>query len=334
MRTVVTGAGLVGCHTARELTDAGHQVLLLDARPEPGYLAAVAGPQPELARRDVTDVDRLTEDLRAWRAEAIVHTAALVGPKADANPFLAYWVNTGGTAAVAEAARRAGVTRLVHISSLAVYDWDALPTGGARSVPETGPTSARTVYGGSKLAAEVVVTGYAAQGCFRATILRLAGVFGPGLYSGGSLLGSTLQRLVAAARQGQRAVVGRVLEGHEYLYAADAGRAARLALDALDRTSTQDARVYNIGTGRMHLAGDIAAAIQASVPGATVVPRPGPAPAGLPLDVTRARRELGFQPQWDIRLGVAALAGFLLLNGSIFDGAAAATVSVSGGVRR
>ena len=329
MRAVVTGAGLVGCHAARELIDAGHEVLLLDARPEPDYLSAVVGSQPELARRDVTDVEGLTADLRAWRAEAILHTAALIGQKADANPFLAYWVNTGGTAAVAEAARRAGVTRLVQISSLAVYDWDEVLARGAGSVPETGPTSARTVYGGSKLAAEAIVTGYAAEGYFRAAILRLAGVFGPGLYSAGSVVGLTLQRVVAAIRDGRKAVIGPALEGHEYLYATDAGRAARLTLDALDRTA-EDVRVYNIGTGRLHLAGDIAAAIQAAVPGANVEARPGPPPAFLPVDVTRARRELGFQPLRDIEQGITALSDFLALNGKLFDGAAA-RVSTSGG---
>jgi UDP-glucose 4-epimerase len=332
MRTVVTGAGVVGCHAARELAEAGHRVLLLDAMPRPDYVSAVAGPAAELARRDVTDVDLLTEDLREWRAEAVLHTAALVGEKAEANPYLAYWVNTSGTAAVAEAAQRAGVSRLVHISSLAVYDWDAAGTAGAPSIPETGATSAQTVYGGSKLAAEAVVTGYARQGRFRAAILRLAGVFGPGLYSGGSQLGYTLQRIVAAARDGRKAVIGHPLEGHEYLYAADAARATLLALQALD-TTAEDVRVYNIGTGRLHLADDIAAAIRAAVPGADVVTRPGPAPVFLPIDVTRARRELGFQPLWDIRRGVAALAGFLTMNGPVLDRALTVPSTTNGGQR-
>jgi UDP-glucose 4-epimerase len=262
----------------------------------------------------------------------VLHTAALVGQKAEANTYLAYWVNAGGTAAIAEAARRAGVSRLVHISSLAVYDWEAAGTARARSIPETGPTTAQTVYGGSKLAAEAVVTGYAGQGRFRAAILRLAGVFGPGLYSGGSQVGWTLQRIVAAARDGRKAVIGRLMEGHEYLYAADAARAARLALHALDRT-TEDVRVYNIGTGRLHLAGDIAAAIRAAVPGADVETRPGPPPAFLPIDVTRARQELGFEPLWDIRRGVAALVGFLALNESILDGALTVPPSTNGGQR-
>jgi UDP-glucose 4-epimerase len=332
LRTVVTGAGLVGCHAARELTGAGHQVLLLDVRPEPGYLSVVAGPQAELARRDITDVDRLTEDLRAWRAEAIVHTAALVGPKADAHPFLAYWVNTGGTTAVAEAARRAGVTRLVHVSTLAVYDWDAVLASGAVSVPETAPTSARTVYGGSKLAAEAVVTSYAGGGWFRAAILRLAGVFGPGFYLGGSQVGRTLQRAVAQARRGQEVVIGPALAGHEYLYAADAGRAARLAFHALDQ-ARDDACVYNIGTGRLYMAADVAAAIQAAVPGSKVTPGPGPRPPFRPVDVTRAHRELGFEPVWDLERGIAALASFQDKHGSDSHGAPTGLVSVDGGGR-
>jgi nucleoside-diphosphate-sugar epimerase len=106
---------------------------------------------------------------------------------------------------------------------------------------------------------------------------------------------------------------------HEYLYAADAARAARLALDALNRAG-RDVRVYNIGTCRLHLAEDIAAAIRAAVPRADVATRPGPPSAFPPLDLTRARRELGFRPLWDIRQGVVALASFLERNDSLLDG--------------
>lgn len=324
MRIVVTGAGLVGCHAARELADAGHQVLLLDAMPQADYLSAVAGPRAELSRRDITDVDPLTDDLRQWRAEAVLHTAALIGRKAEANPYLAYWVNTSGTAAVAEAARRTGITRLVHVSSLAVYDWaaasaaSAASAAGAGAIKETAPTGPQTVYGASKLAAEAVVTGYAGNGYFRAAILRLAGVLGPGLYRGGSQIGRALHHAVAVARDGGEAVIGPSLEGHEYLYAADAGRAARLALDALDQAA-EGVRVYNIGTGRLHLAGDIAAAIRAALPGAHVSARPGPPPPFRPLDLTRARRELGFRPRWDLRQAIAALARFSVAGGA--DGA-------------
>ena len=91
----------------------------------------------------------------------------------------------------------------------------------------------------------------------------------------------------------------------EWLYSKDAAAAALLALHAKGLES----RVFNIGTGRMVSAEDVAAAVSRIVPGARI--RIDPPHAGAPapemrgpLDLTRARAELGYAPQYDLEAAI------------------------------
>ena len=302
MRVLITGAGLVGAHVAAELAAAAHVPLLFDASPVPNYVAAVAGPLP-VVRGDVVDPAAVTRALREHGAQAVVHTAGLLGAKCARRPYLAFHVNAGGSAAVAEAARRCGVARLVHISSLAVYDWDAVAPGAA--VGEDFPTAPRTPYGVSKLAGELAVRCYHRQGWLTVTVLRMAGVYGPGHFRGGGRFGFQLQRSLARALAGEPVAVPAELAGHEYLHAGDAARAVRWVLEH------DVSGIYNIGTGRLHDTTDVATAIRCAVPGASVTAAPAPPPVEVPLDLQRARRDL---PGWgcrDLTTGLSELAGTL-----------------------
>jgi UDP-glucose 4-epimerase len=303
VRVLVTGAGLLGAHTAAELAGAGHPVALVDLRPDPRYLACVLSPVPPVFQLDVRDLSGLQDLLRQHRADAVVHTAGLLGVKANRNPYLAFHVNGGSCAAVAEAARRVGVPRLVQLSSLAVYDWPAVRE--TSTVDESFPTAPRTPYAASKLAGELAVRCYAASGWLDVTVLRLAGVYGPGLFGGGALLGGLLQQVVARAVGGRPVTVPVRLSGHEYLHAADAAAAVRLFLEQ------GCSGVYNVGTGRVHSADEVASAVRQAVPGASVRAAAGPPDLPPPLALRRVRRDL---PDWHCRTldaGVRELAGVL-----------------------
>lgn len=301
LRVLVTGAGLVGCHTAAELVAAGHRVTLLDLRPQRDYVAEVAGASVEVVTGGVGDVHGLYELLRSTGAQAVVHSAALVGRKAEANPYLAFVVNAGGTAAVAEACRREGVRRLVHCSSLAVYDWAA--AAGLARVPESVPSGPATAYGASKVAAETVVRAYGHRGWLDPVILRLAGTYGRGHFRGGSQLGAAVDAALRRCLAGQPAVLTGALAPCEYLYARDAGRAARLAVEYRGGGVT----LCNVGSGAVATPRQLAAALRQVVPGAEVEAGPDDTPV-LPLDGTHAAAVLGYEPAYDLVAGLTDLA--------------------------
>lgn len=163
-RVVVTGStGMLGGNLARFLTHNGYDVVGVDVRQpstedEFGYRIA-----------DIRDTDRMTALLAG--ADALVHCAsALPSYPADA----IHDVIVRGTTSVLSAGKRAGVGRIVHISSTAVYGLPRLvPT------PEDHPREPVDTYGRAKTEAEEVAEKFRADGmCL--TIVRPKTFLGPG----------------------------------------------------------------------------------------------------------------------------------------------------------
>ncbi|GGK66021.1 epimerase [Sphaerisporangium melleum] len=165
LRIVVTGsAGMLGGNLARRLVLEGHDVLGVDLRPLPEPLP---GMRHRLA--DVRDLPLMTDAMAG--ADAVVHCAGAL-PSYPAEQIHDLIVN--GTHTVLEAGRRAGVARLVHISSTAVYGLPKLvPT------PEEHPREPVDPYTRAKAEAEELADKYRAGGmCL--PILRPKTFLGPG----------------------------------------------------------------------------------------------------------------------------------------------------------
>jgi len=157
----ITGAtGFVGGHLLDRL--AGSAVACL-AR---GRSAALARSGCRVVPGAIDDPAAL--DALLSGADVVFHVAGLIAARSEAE-FLA--VNRDGTAAVAQACRRAGVARLVYVSSLAVTG----PSERGRPVDETTPPRPLTPYGRSKLAGEQSVRESGAP----FTIVRPPIVYGP-----------------------------------------------------------------------------------------------------------------------------------------------------------
>lgn len=304
MNVLITGAGLLGAHTAADLIDAGHEPLLVDVRPDSAYVEQVAGDVP-IHLLDAVDADRLAALARRADVDAVVHTAALIGPKANRDPYLAVRVNVGATLAAAEAARRTRAKRLVLASSLAVYDWSE-PSEPPREDAAPRP---RSVYGATKAAAEMVALAYAAGGAVAATILRFAGLYGYGRFRGGSVFGALLQRTIEALLERGRADLDPRLANREYLYVRDAARAVRMAVERPDV-----AGLLNVGSGRVERADDLAHALRCAVPGAEVSVPLVDAPPVPPLALEKATERLGYAPAWPLADGLADLAAAVRLG--------------------
>lgn len=110
MRILVTGAaGYVG-KAAIEVLRREHDLRLFDAMPVPD--------EPEATVADIADFASVTAALEGM--DAVVNLAITSGPGAYDTPELPMRVNAQGIANILEAARRAGIRRIVHMSSGAV----------------------------------------------------------------------------------------------------------------------------------------------------------------------------------------------------------------------
>lgn len=148
MKLAVTGGtGFVGSHFIDAALAAGHELRALTRRPRQPL------PQLEWVPGSLEDGDslrRLVED-----SDAVVHIAGVINAR-DAAGYEAG--NVAGTLAMLAAATAAGVTRFVHVSSLAARE----------------PQLSR--YGGSKARAEELVEGSGLDW----VIVRPPAVYGPG----------------------------------------------------------------------------------------------------------------------------------------------------------
>jgi UDP-glucose 4-epimerase len=152
------GAGYIGSHTAVVLSQAGHEVVLLDnfCNSNPSVLERlekILGKRLPCIEADVRETDVVEKVLREYKIDAVIHFAGLkaVG-ESVANPVLYYANNVQGSISLLQAMQKVGVKTLVFSSSATVYgDPQYLP------IDESHPTSATNAYGRSKLHIEEIL---------------------------------------------------------------------------------------------------------------------------------------------------------------------------------
>jgi len=187
MRVLVTGAsGMLGRATARALAARGDEVTVLQRRPAGLPVREVLG--------DVADADVV--DRAAAGQDAVLHLAAKVDVT---GPWAEYArANIDGTATVVAACRRAGVGRLVHVSSPSVaHGGSALVGVGAAPAD---PERARGSYSRSKAVAERAALA-ADSAALAVLVVRPHLVWGPGDTQ-------LVERIVERARAGRLPVIG------------------------------------------------------------------------------------------------------------------------------
>jgi nucleoside-diphosphate-sugar epimerase len=299
MPTLVTGAGLIGTAFAAEALARGEAVVFLDPEPREDFLAMKLGKASyKFARKDVRDLPALVETIKASRVDTVVHTAGLIGPRVQQALSLAFDINLGGTRNVAKAVRLCGVRRLVHISTLGVYDRRREGNGPLVPVPEDAPRGQGRGYGNYKAAKELILEAYANAYGFELIMLRPANVFWLGHFWSGSSNGLKMQGLIEAGFAGATARIAAAdTATHEYVYAKDVGRAVDLAATRPIPAQT----IFNIGNGYLTTFDELVAAVKGLCPAVRYEVEPGAAPpAPAPLDNSAARRHLGWEPRFTI----------------------------------
>jgi UDP-glucose 4-epimerase len=325
MTTLVTGAGAIGCHTARLLAERGESVLLLDIAPRGDAMTDSLGAAPvEIVTGDVTDHAALLRLVRERHVRRIVHTAALLSAAIRRDPRRGYLANIAGAANVLDIARSEALERVVLASSTTVgygafdgFAGTAFPEDFALRIASQAPTS---FYAASKVAGEHLALAYRAQYNVDFVALRYAAVVNVARGGETSIPGRLFAALLEAGRARRRLVLddpfllwsGR----EEFVDARDCARANLAALDA--RAPVQ--RIYNIATGAWHTLPEFVAAIRAVFPELTVeiaaLPKGGfagfPFERPAPSDPGAAARELDFRAAYSLAESArhyAALAG-------------------------
>jgi UDP-glucose 4-epimerase len=294
---LVTGAGgVIGSVVVRGLLARGEEVVAMTRDGAPGSLAGLAG-GVEVVAGDLRDRERLAELCAPAAVETVIHLAAFLPARSQADPVTATEVNVLGTAALFAAAAAGEVRRFVYASSKSAYG--PMPAGEA--VAESRPARPRDVYGATKYAGEVLIGAAAAgDGAPEASSLRFATIYGPGKaerHAGAALT----SRLIATALAGRPV---RIEAGgdqvDDLMYVADA--AAGIVAAALHPGAL--APLYNLSTGVGISLHDFAAGVAAAIPGAEIEVGPGLEYMGPDfvygvMDPALAHADLGFEPEPD-----------------------------------
>ena len=293
MRVLITGAGLIGTHTAKELLDRGDDVTFFDFAPRPDYIRHVTGKDLPVIRGDIRDLAALIDAFQTVRPDCVIHLAASVGEANINNVYAGFQVNLVAAINVAEAVRLAGVGKLIHASTQAVYSGE----DPKELLREDSPMDCRDrVYNASKIGCEHVLRTYAVKHKIELALLRFAGVYGYHSVAGGP--GVAVQQAVWDA-MANRAVELKVYETVDFIYVKDLANGIALAV----HTSPLPHNVYNLGSGTLTTVEHVEAALQAIFSGISMK-RGKLTPARPRMDITRARTELGFNPEYKLEAGL------------------------------
>jgi UDP-glucose 4-epimerase len=293
MRVLITGAGLIGTHTAKELLERGDEVTFFDVAPRPDYIRRVTGKDLTVIRGDIRDLPVLVDAFQQVRPDCVIHLAASVGETNITNVYAGFQVNLVATINVGEAVKLAGVRRLIHASTQAVYAGD----DPKELLSENSSLDGRgRVYSASKVACEHVLKTYAAKHKLELALLRFAGTYGYRSVAGGP--GVAVQEAVWAGMAGQDVKLD-VYESVDFIYVKDLANGIALAA----HRSPLQQQVYNLGSGTLTTVEDVEAALKRIFPGVSIA-RGNLTPPRPRMDISRARTELGFNPEYKLEAGV------------------------------
>lgn len=317
MTTLVIGSGLIGSQVARILAERGEKPVLMDVAAQPQAIAQIVDlDKVTLVTGDVLRPLSIVDVLRANGISRIAHTAAnpMLTVGAQKDPYSAINLNIMGTVNVLEAARVTGIKRVVVSSSSVLNHYlEGGEDGGNFGQEEAFPRPT-TFYSATKQAVESLGLNYAKWCGIEFAGLRYGAVFGPWSGSGGGGPSNVIREAMRNALAGREALIPPGVM--EWVYSKDAARGTVMALEAKDLGNG----IFNLTMGAMTTPAEMAAAIGAVAPGAKCKFE-APAGAGVSLsnrdahaDLSRAKRQLGWEPQFPLAAAVKDMAEWMRRN--------------------
>ena len=289
MRVLVTGgSGFIGSHVVDKLASRGHEPVIYDQRPSPWHGPDVV----ETVIGSITDREALERAMNG--CDAVAHLAAM----ADVNdvhrdPEDAEKVNSRGTAAVLEAARRAGVKRVAYASTIWVYS----DCAADQVDEETLLAPPSHLYTSTKLAGELYCKAYQELYGIDYTILRFGIPYGPRAREA-----AVIPAFVNKALAGDPLTLsGDGLQSRKFVYVEDLADGVAAGLDDVAVN-----RVFNLASNESVTIKQIAETIQELIGGVEIVytpARPGDF-GGKTVSSRRAQDELGWTAATPFSVGV------------------------------
>ncbi|MGA2034006.1 MAG: SDR family oxidoreductase [Thermoguttaceae bacterium] len=295
---VTGGAGFIGSHIARALVERGDRVRVLDNL-STGHRSNLAGfaDRIELIEADLLDAGAVAKAVAG--VDCVFHEAALASvPRSIKQPLDTHAACVTGTVILLDAARQAGVRRVVYAASSSAYGDQ--PYSSKRETDLAAPLSP---YAAAKLAAEYYCRAFTATYGLQTVALRYFNVFGP-RQDPKSPYSAVIPLFITAMLSGAQPVIyGDGLQSRDFTYVANVVRANLLAADAKDVSGL----VLNVANGKNTNLLTLIAVLNRLL-GTQVQPKHAPPRVGdvreSLADITLARTYLGYEPIVDFEEGL------------------------------
>lgn len=289
---ITGGAGFIGSHLVEALLKQGHRVRALDncSTGNREYLPLRA----ELVVADITAYDAIRHAFHG--VDGVFHIAGLPNVQRSIDqPKETHDVNLTGTLHVLEAARAAGVRRMVFASSAAVYgDQDTLPHHEGMEPRPKSP------YALQKFVGEEYCKSYARMGALETVCLRLANVYGPRASDAG-VYANVIPLFLRQAAAGQPlTITGDGEQTRDYIHVTDVATAL---VAAMERPTVGRGEALNVSANEERSVNAIARLVGGPVERVAVRIEP----RRMRLDNQRARELLGWTPRVAFPEGIRAL---------------------------
>lgn len=296
---ITGGAGFIGSNIAEMLVEKGVEVVVLDSMylGKPENLEAVKD-EVEIIEGSVTDRETVEEAVQG--CDTVFHQAARSSaPMHKDDPAEGARINVEGFVNTVEAAKEAGVEKVVYASTSSMY--------GSVEPPhkEDMGEEPTNLYTASKMSRELYANVYSRKGEIETTGLRYFSVFGPHERAKGNFANVISQFLWKLMADEQPVIYGDGTQTRDFTFVKDIARAN---IKAAERREELDGEYFNIGTGEEHSFNDVVEELE-NILGTDIGAERIDNPienyvARTKADYSRAKEVLGWEPKYSFEEGL------------------------------
>ena len=317
MNILITGvAGFIGSHTAEKFLAGGHSVVGIDNF-DPFYPRHFKLQNMETFKEnksftffegDILNKNFVSKLFEENKIEAVIHLAAKAGVRPSIDNIEDYYqTNVTGTLNLLECMRVKGITKMLFASSSSIYG-NNMKTPFSEDDRVDNPISP---YASTKKSGELLCYVYSHLYGFDISCLRFFTVFGPRQRP--DLAIHKFTRLIGEGKP--IPIFGDGSTGRDYTYVSDITEGIMCAFRKLEGYN-----IFNLGESRVILLKDLIRVIEDRVQKKAVLDFKPKQPGDVEItyaDIAKAKTEIGYNPQFDLKTGIDIFVSWYLINESI-----------------